>query len=330
MGSQDSATNIQTVFLNQIRKKLPATASFADDLAELLNVSRDSAYRRIRGETVLSLDEVKKLYDQYGLSIDGIISPDSNMVLIDHQAVDFNFSINEWLKSIIQNLSQAKASSTLDLIYAAKDIPVFHYFRFPELTAFKLFIWSKTIVKDPNYEHLPYSHDVLPKEVIIEAKKAGQLYSSLASTEIWSDEAINSTLKQIEFYYECDYFKNRTMAIDLFYQLDDFIRTIKEEAAEGKKSEGGSFTLYQNDILIPDNTILVKMTDAQVVFINYNTTYLLTTYQDSFCEKTELYLKTLIKNSALISATAERERNRFFNGLAEKISISRQKLIDLK
>ena len=120
------------------------------------------------------------------------------------------------------------------------------------------------------------------------------------------------------------------MAIDLFNQLNNFIRNIKDEAAEGKKAEGGGFTLYQNDILIPDNTILVKMTNAQVVFINYNTTDLLTTYQDSFCEKTELYLKTLIKNSALISATAERERNRFFGKLSEKISISKQKLTDLK
>lgn len=319
-------TNIQTVYLNQIRNKIPDNVSFADDLAELLNVSRDSAYRRIRGETVLSLDEVKKLYDHYGLSIDSIISPDSNMVLIDHQAVDFNFSIKEWLRSIIQNLSLAKTSDKLDLVYAAKDIPVFHLFRFPELAAFKLFVWSKTIVKDPQYEHIQYSPDVLPKEFIIEATKAWQIYSSISSTEIWSDEAINSTLKQIEFYYECDYFKNRSMAIDLHNQLDDFIKHIKEEAAEGKKSGGGDFVLYQNDILIPDNTILVKMTNAQVVYINYNTTDLLTTFQNSFCEKTDLYMKTLIKNSALISATAERERNRFFNGLSEKISISKAKL----
>jgi len=330
MGSQSSVPSIQTVFLNQIRNQLPDNASFADELAELLNVSRDSAYRRMRGETLLSLDEVKKLYDHYGLSIDAIISPDSNMVLIDHQAVDFNFSINEWLKSIIQNLSLAKTSTTLNLIYAAKDIPIFHYFRFPELAAFKLFVWSKTIVKDPLYEQISYSHTVLPKEVLIEATKAWQLYSSLSSTEIWSDEAINSTLKQIEFYHECDYFKHRSLAMDLLNQLEDFINHIKGEASEGKKSEGGNFILYQNDILIPDNTILVKMTNAQVVFINYNTTDLLTTYQDSFCEKTEVYLKTLIKNSALISATAEKERNRFFNRLAEKISNSKQKLNDLK
>ncbi len=323
MGELTDATNVQTVFLNEIRKKLPDTASLADELAETLNVSRDSAYRRIRGETDLSLDEVKKLYDQFGVSFDAIISPNSNMVLIDHQAIDFNFALKEWLQSLIQNLELAKSSKELDLIFAAKDIPVFHYFKFPELTAFKLFVWSKSVIKDPQYEHLQYSHTILPKEILTEAERAWQIYSSIASTEIWSDEVINGTLKQIEFYHECDFFGNRNMIANLYDQLIEFINHLKREAAEGKKSEGGAFTLYQNEILIPDNTIFAKIHNQRLVYINYNTMDLLTTQQESFCERTEVYMDNLIKNSALISATAEKERNRFFNKVEEKIMSSK-------
>jgi len=325
MGLTHDQTNIQTVFLSQIRNNLPDTISFPDELAELLSISRDSAYRRIRGETVLSLDEVKKLYDQYGLSIDAIMSPDSNMVLINHQAVDFNYSLKEWFRSLLDNLELAKSSKELDLIFSAKDIPVFHYFRIPELAAFKLFVWSKSVIKDPQYEHIRYVPDLLPREIIAEATKAWQLYSSIPSTEIWSDEVINGTLKQIEFYHECEYFEHGDTKARLYNHLIDFIRLIKEEAAEGKKSEGGSFTLYHNEILIPDNTIFARMHNQRVVFINYNTMDSLTTHQASFCEKTESYMNNLIKNSALISATAEKERNRFFNTLEEKIAASRAK-----
>jgi hypothetical protein len=326
MNSTHDIPNIQTVFLGQIRDKLPDNVSFADELAELLNVSRDSAYRRIRGETVLSLDEVKKLYDQYGLSIDAIISPDSNMVLIQHQAADFQYSLKEWLKSLIDNLGLAKSSKEPKLIFAAKDVPVFHYFRFPELAAFKLFVWTKSVIKDPHYEHLPYTIDAIPKEILAEAAKAWEIYSSIPSTEIWSDEVINGTLKQIEFYHECDYFAQRNMAAQLYDHLINFIHQIKEEAAEGKKSEGGAFTLYQNEILIPDNTIFANIHNQRMVFINYNTMDLLTTHQSSFCEKTEEYMNNLIKNSALISATAEKERNRFFNKIEEKIVARKARL----
>lgn len=319
--------NIQSVFLGQIRNRLPESASFADELAELLNVSRDSAYRRIRGETVLSLDEVKKLYDQYGVSVDAIISPSSNMVLIQHQAVDFNYSLEEWLKSLIQNLELVKSSKEPQLIFAAKDIPIFHYFRFPELSAFKLFVWLKSVIKDQRYEHLSFKPDVLPKEILGGAAKAWELFASVPSTEIWSDEAINGTLKQIEFYRECDFFTERHQAGKLYDQMMEFLNLIREEAAEGKKSEEGSFTLYQNEIFIPDNTIFANIHNQRVVYINYNTTDLLTTHQDSFCEKTEAYMINLIKNSALISATAEKERNKFFNKLEARVLASKAKSI---
>lgn len=325
MNSTSDINNIQTAFLGQIRNKLADNISFADELAELLHVSRDSAYRRIRGETVLSLDEVKKLYEHYGLSIDAIISPDSNMVLINHQPVDFTYSIKEWLKSLIQNLRVAKSSTDLELIYAAKDIPIFHYFAFPELAAFKLFVWSKSVIKDPLYEHLLYSPELVPKEILAEAAIASELYASIPTTEIWSDEVINGTLKQIEFYQDCKYFSNQEIPTQLYALLLNLIKKIREEVTEGKKSAGGMFELYQNEILIADNTIFANIHHQPVVYLNLNTMDLLTTHQASFCEKTETYLRNLMKNSTLISATAEKERNRFFHKIEEKILTSKAK-----
>lgn len=318
--------NVQAVFLGQIREKLLHNNSMADELAEILNISRDSAYRRIRGETVLSLDEVRKLHDHYGLSVDSIISPDSNQVLIHHSAADFKYSIKDWIKSLVEQLMLAKSTQKLELIYAAKDIPVFYYFRSPELTAFKLFVWSKSVIKDPAYEHVPFSIDIIPKEILAEAERAWLLYASIPTTEIWSDEVINGTLKQIEFYHECDFFSHQDTASLLINQLSAFINQIKKEVAIGKKSEEGNLTLYQNEILIPDNTIYGSFNGQRVVYINYNTMDLLTIYQDSFCEKTEAYMNSLIKNSSLISVTAEKERNKFFNKIESKIAEIKEKL----
>ena len=319
--------NVQAVFLGQIRNRLPENVAFADELAELLNVSRDSAYRRIRGETVLSLDEVKKLYDQYGVSLDAIISPSSNMVLFQHQtAVDANYSLEEWLNSLIQNLELAKSSKELELIFAAKDIPIFHYFQIPELTAFKLFVWSKSVIKNHKFANMLYKPGAISKEMIAKATKIWELYAAVPSIEIWSDEALNGTIKQIEFYHECGFFSQPNQARQLCDLLLEFNSQIRKAAENGKKSEGETFTLYQNEILILDNTIFAKIHNERIVYINYNTLDLLTTQHGPFCEKTESYMNNLIKNSALISATAEKERNRFFNKMEERINACKEKL----
>jgi hypothetical protein len=205
------------------------------------------------------------------------------------------------------------------MIFAAKDIPVFHYFRFPEMSAFKIFFWLKSIIKDPQYAQRLFDDSSISKEMIDSGRAIWKAYSNIPSIEIWTEEAVNDTLKQIGFFYECGYFSSRDQPILLCDQLIQLNNLIREEAAEGKKSTGVSFSLYENEILIADNTVLAKMGDKRSVYINYNSLNLLTTLQESFCERTETYLNNLIKNSILISATAARERNKFFNKMNERV-----------
>ncbi len=313
--------NIQAAFLEQIRNRIPENVAFADELAELLNISRDSAYRRIRGETVLSLDEVKKLYDRYGVSIDSILSPSSNMALFHHRALTHEYSLDRWMNSVSKNLELVSTFHSKEMIYAAKDIPIFHYFRFRELSAFKMFFWLKTVMRDPGYVGQNFHCKSIPNDLLAAGKRIWDLYAQVPSTELWGDEVINETIKQIQFYKECGFFSEADMPLQICQQLQALNQTVKQEATEGFKTEGASYRLYENEILIADNTVFAKMGEKRVVYINYNTLNLLTTLQESFCEKTEQYLNNLMKNSTLISTTSEKERNKFFNKLKDRIEL---------
>lgn len=321
MASPVQIDNLQSVLLEQVRKLLPANLSLADELSELLNISRDSAYRRIRGETVLSLDEAKKIYDRYGVSIDALFSQDSTMALFYHRALSLEYPLEQWLKSVAKNLETMEKleRENKQMIFAAKDIPVFHYFRLPEMSAFKMFFWLKSIIKDPKYSQKSLDDHAIPSELMATGKSVWKSYSNIPGVEIWTEEAVNDTLKQIGYFYECGYFSTKSQATLLCDQLLQINNMIRDEAAEGKKSTGVDFQLYENEILIADNTVLAKMGPKRSVYINYNSLNLLTTLQDSFCERTEVYLNNLIKNSILISATAARERNKFFNKMNERV-----------
>lgn len=321
MASQVSTESIQTRLLEQIRDRLPEHITLADELAELLNISRDSAYRRIRGETVLSLDEAKKLYDRYGVSIDELFSSNSSMALFYHRALTTEYSLDQWLNSVSRNLEvmERLEDKNKEMVFAAKDIPIFHYFRIPGLSAFKMFFWLKSIVKDPKFAQKLYQPDAVPRELVALGERVWNLYAAIPTIEIWTDEAINDTLKQIAFFHECGYFADLKDAKVLCGQLIQLLATIKEEAAEGKTVDGNTFKLYENEILIADNTVLARMGSKRAVYINYNSLNLLTTFQESFCLKTETYLDNLVKNSILISATAAKERNKFFSKMIERI-----------
>lgn len=322
-----SETNIQSVFLEQVRKRLPVNLSFADELGEILNISRDSAYRRIRGETILSLEEIKILYNHFGISIDELFSDSSQMVTFHRRVVNHrDYDLEKWLNSILKNLDYLNGFEEKEMIFSAKDIPIFHYFRLRELSSFKLFFWMKTLIGYPGYEGKNFGKESVPKQLLALAEKVWTKYSSLPSTEIWNEEAIYDTLKQIEFYHECSFFEDRKQAVLLCDKLYELIDQVQLEAAAGIKSEGGAFNLYNNEILIADNTVFARMGNKRCVYVNQNTLNLLLTFQEPFCEQTEDYLLNLTKKSTLISKTAERERNRFFNNMKKRIETFRETL----
>jgi hypothetical protein len=212
------------------------------------------------------------------------------------------------------------------MTFAARDMPTFHHFRIPELSSFKMFFWLKTIIKDPSYTSQLFETDKISSPIQQAADKLWKLYSKVPSIEIWSDEAINETIKQIEFYHECRFFAGKHLAVMLCDKLIELISLIKEEARQGKKQGGEEFRLFENELLIANNTILARMENKRIVYINYNTLNLLTTHQDSFINKTEKYLSDLTRNSVLISTSAEKERNKFFNKMKERIEAFKTRL----
>ena len=70
MANKKTDFEMQEVFIKHLKQVVPANVSLVDDIADLLKISNDSAYRRLRNETELSLDETYKICKHYKISID--------------------------------------------------------------------------------------------------------------------------------------------------------------------------------------------------------------------------------------------------------------------
>jgi hypothetical protein len=324
-----SGDSIQSVFLEKVRKVLPPNIAFADELAEVLSISRDSAYRRIRSETVLSLDEVNTICQHFHISLGDTISPSSELVSFHNRFVtEHDFTFEKWLISIENNLDMISSFPVREMIISAKDVPIFYYFETPELSAFKMFFWMKTILRYSAYSSEKYQPELVPRELLALGKRIQEKFCAVERTELWSEDTIHASLRQIEFYYDCGFFSSPAQGHLLCNELLGIMSDIKQRAAEGSVREGtAQFNLFKNEILIADNTFLFRMDDKRAVFINHNTLNILSTTQESFCNQTENYLRNLLKKATRISGTGEKERHKFFNRIEEKIKALKQRII---
>ncbi len=300
--------------------------SFVDDLAELLAISRDSAYRRIRGETVLSLDEVKKICSHYSVSMDVLLSSDDELISFHHRRIDRDhFTFDHWLRSVLGNMEMVSSFPEKELFYGAKDIPIFHYFNFPTLSAFKMFFWMRTYHQYPEFVNQKFKPEAIKRELLEVGRRLWDRYSEIPSTEIWSEETSHVTLRQIQYYYESGII-NKDQALMIFDEFSAMIDAIHLAAKQGSKGKE-RYSLFVNEIMIAETSILFKMGDKRVAFLAYNTMDLLTTYQESFCAHMEDFYSNLISKSIQISASSERDRNKFFNQIYENIENTKRKLI---
>ncbi|MFZ2906296.1 MAG: helix-turn-helix transcriptional regulator [Cyclobacteriaceae bacterium] len=323
-----ASENVQSSFLEQVKKRLAPNLSFADEVAEALKISRDSAYRRIRGETVLSLDEAKVLCNQYGVSLDILLGTSSEIVPFRHQVVnDTPETFEKWLRSVLSNLETIQSfPAEKEIVFCAKDVPPFHYFEYTELTAFKMFFWMKSVLNYQGLQSEKFKPQLVSGEYITLGKKIWEAYNKIPSIELWSDETTNVTLRQIEFYHESGFFNSPSDGLLLLDQYANMLQKIREKSANGYKTDRVPFKFYKNEILIADNNVLFRMGEKKVAYVIHNITEILMTTNEAFCKQTEYFVNNLQNRSILISTTGEKERNKFFNRMEEKIEAVKKRI----
>ena len=323
----------ESLFQN-IKEKLPANISFVHDISELLGISYDSAYRRIRGEKELTLDEFKKICTNYSVSADTLFNVHTGNIIFNARAIGFDgFTFEKWLGTILAELKVVHASKEREVIYAAKDIPLFHFFEFPEIAAFKVYFWHKALFPDSGYEDKLFSFEV-PEEMSSSGRHLMSMYRTMPTIELWNEETITSILRQIEYCYVSCFFSKKEDAIKLTEILETWVKHVQHQAEHGFRFKYGAdpkgiadtFRLYYNEVLLSDNTILVKMDGRKVTYLVYNIINLLVTANPVFCSQIENSLRIIMQKSTLISGTSAKERNRFFNQLIEKIKTTRDRI----
>ena len=319
----------QELLLNAVKLKLAKEQSLVDELASLFNISSDSAYRRIRGEKQLSLEEAIQLCTHYKISIDGLLNtPSDSFIFSGKKSKPSDFKFDEYLKNMLGNMKYMSSFKQKELYYLCKDIPIFHHYQFKDLAAFKYYFWMKTILHLPEFYKKKFSFDDYPEEFFQLGKASLDCYNQMDSVELWNIESINSTLRQIDYFREVKMYQNDSDLLRLYNSMEQLIEHLLNQAQLGYKFDPtasdrtplGSYKMFYNEVITCDNSLMGIVDGVRVVYLTYNVFNFMITRDVAFCDNFYDNMQNLIRNSTLISTVDEKERIRFFNFMKEKIA----------
>ncbi len=328
-------SGIQNEFFKRIRSILPSHLSLVDEITEILDISNDSAYRRIRCEKQLSLDEFFLLCKHYDISSDEILSRHSDKICFRSYLLDEkDFRFEKYLEALLRDLKSVSEQKNPQFIFVLNELNLFQIIQIPEVAAFKFFFWSKSNLCFSDYKDLLFianrTNDRL-RELNMEIL---HYYVQIPTIELMAQEALSSMMKQICFYHEAGFFKGSHETNSLCNKLIDLINHLRQQAELGFKfpygtkpvGQEGNFMLYYNDLILVDNTILVSSDETRMTYITSNAINLLLTDNPVFYKRNYQWGKNMISKSTLISGTAEKERYKFFRGIEDQINKLREKV----
>lgn len=329
------ATELQVAFLMKIKSQLPLHLSLVDAIADLLHISNDSAYRRIRGEKHLTFDEIQLLAAHYKISLDSFLHLQNNAIVFWGKNIERDhFDFENYLQRIVAQLEFFMKANNKSLFYLNKDIPIFHHFMFPELAAFKCYFWIRYNLDYHKFNRERFLLDDFLDIFNKTGRKISDLYLQIPSTEIWNIDCINTTLRQIDYYRETKIFKSDQDIAIIYDCLEKLISHIETQVEYGYKfpfqkpeqNEKVKYSVFINDFVLGDSTIAVELDGERMVFLNHNVINYMMTNNKEFINYTFDTLKILMRKATLISEISEKDRQIFFESLRERIHEKRKLL----
>jgi hypothetical protein len=323
----------QENLFRKIRTILPPHVSMVDEISEILQISSDSAYRRIRCDKILLLDEFLLLCRHFKISVDDLLQSGSGLICFQSNSLDEkSLDFENYLQAIREDLYRLSKQNNPHIYLIFNELNLFQMLMMPTVAAFKIFFWSKSHFGLESYRDQLYSSGHLTKTVLGLIQDVENLYFEIPTTELFTLEALASILKQLDFYHDAGFFSDPDDVRVVCTDLSRLLTHIKQQAELGYKFKNdpafqeGSYNLYFNDLVIVDNTVVVSSDQTKVSYITCNSVNLLISDNQKFYDNNMRWAKNLISKSTLISGAAERERNRCFKILDDQVCSLRDKI----
>lgn len=312
-----------TKLKKSLKRALPEGVNLSDALTDTLNLSKESIYRRLRGETPFNLDELMLLRMTYNISLDSL-SSSSRGVMVDFRSLykgDEQFT--DYLQNIVERFRRINGHPNAITFNAAENLPFFRQFGYQGLSAFKIFYWHRSVLNKPEYQDKMFSVSEAETELGGIGHEIYRQYCIGNSVEIWTNSTLDGTLTQIEYYADCGLMDNHSLTI-MYKDMIQLLTDLRDQARMSYKilpdgSKGGKFSLYHCELSLDNNSVLLYTDRPSYVATGFNSFNSLQSSDEKLLQETWNWFEAMMQKSIMVSGISERSRYEFYRSNMDKV-----------
>lgn len=324
----------QKQLIELISEKIKGKKSIGRTLMDVLDISRDAAYRRYRLETEFSIGELIKIQQRFNISLDGLLGNTKNTVLFNYrQESNEFFSLEAYLHEIQESLEQLSKQEKPCIILTINNTPFFQLFHFPSLLRFKLYFWTKNLLQVKALQKIKFKDFYFSMELSQTAHQILCLYNKIPSVELYDPDLLRGFAREVYYYYdskEIDADDAQMLYMDMLSLLENLklqADNEKKQLYQGKSQPfNATFEMYHNEMLNAIAMFYYEAKGIQGLSVTHNFLNPLFTDNHEYVSDSKKILDQLIRNSQKISGINKKGRNQYFAQIEKTIKSYQAKL----
>ncbi|WP_029905616.1 hypothetical protein [Prevotella sp. 10(H)] len=314
--------NLREVYIKKLLAAIPANIKPVDYLMDILNISRESVYRRIKCKVPFTYDEMIELSLKLGLSLDEITPlANSNKAIFSHQEYmeDPSHLFLKVLKEHSESISKEVKIDNRISITSTNHLWLIHIVGFENLLKFYYYKWMHQM--DVAFLKASYSDMIFPKEIMELSHNISEKMKPLRNSIFIIDKCIFfNIINEIQYYYRRGLLSEDDLLV-ISKDMERVVYKTEQNILNGTNESGAPRTYYLSSLNIDCNSIYLEYGDNVRSFFYTYGIRPLGTSSKKVCAYHKKWLNSLKKYSVLISASNEEEQMRFFDKQKEYLNM---------
>lgn len=314
--------DIKVIVVNKIQELIPSHIKPVDYLSEVLDISRESAYRRLSGKMSFYFEELIILSELLGFSLDELVAlkRDNSKVIIDLKiskdpAEAFLDKMKKYKIDVDNRFMDKSSSAIFALNYFPPEFSVHHKTLF-KLAYYLWLHWKDRGVIKPKFSEIEISPELEELRCSINAKARTLKNNSF----ILDPNVFLTPLKLVHYFYNLDLINEEEIKIikrdfrQILYFAEKMVRT------NPSNSESNNY-FYLSSFNVDVNSVYYKWNGKATSSFSLNFFNKIVITKPEICEAHKEWFLSLKKYSTLISGSNEVAQAEYFKKQREYIDL---------
>lgn len=257
-----------TYLIEQIKQRMEGSP--ADALSDILPLSKEAIYRRLRGEVLFTLDEAVTVARELNISLDSMNIKDINSCTFKVTMPPFdNDPTKAYIESInfVIDIFDENNKEGASFFQVRPSLPIYFICRYEHLYKFTHLRWLY-LKRNLNPFVKKFGTTIVPKALIDLENQYSDRINSLHTTLLLSELVFEYQLKEILHFYDLGILDKKDILL-IIGDLHQMINDLEHIIASGRKTNGSKLNIYLTNAIQETTFGFTEGTKKNIAFIKF-------------------------------------------------------------